>query len=879
MMVHVPTTTGTEAFPDELLERDAELDALVGALADASAGRGRLVFVAGEAGVGKTTLLRRFVQGQPETRVLWGSCDPLFAPRPLGPLLDVAAATGRGFSDLVVTAATPHDVNEALVGELRREAPTILVLEDVHWADEATLDVMRLLARRLDGCPALLLASYRKEELDRTHPLRMVLGDLATAPGIARLTLEPLTQATVARIAELHELDPDELYRTTSGNPFFVAEVVAAGGGGAIPETVRDAVLARVARLSPAARALVDAVAVVPPRVELWLLDELVGSTDAAALDECLAAGILVAENRGVAFRHELARLAVAEALPSGSSVALHRRALAALRSRPSASDDLARLAHYADGAADARAVLELAPAAAERAASLGAHREAAAQYASALRFADEETVERRAALFERHSFECYLTAQDEPSLASIVGALACYRELGDDLRVGATLRWQALALLNWGRAREAGPIAREAVSVLERRPPGSELAMAYCALATMAMLDEDAEATSLWANRAIAIATRVDDVEASIAATATLGVMEVLCGSPGGSTRLDEALRVARDEGFESHVGRTYVLAAMAASRQRSLRRMRQLVEPGLTYCEERDLEAWGDILLAMRAWLELEEGRWDTAGATVRQVLARNCILSSTQANIILGLLRARRGDPDPWTPLHEARSVAERTGQLWWTSQVAAACAETAWLEGKRETVASVTGETFELARARGAPWPLAELAHWRTQVGLAVTEPEEVRGPFALQLRGEWARAAEEWDAAGCPYEAALARSAGDTEAQRRALDELTRLGARPAASIVARRLRARGVRGIARGPRASTQRNPARLTSRELEVLELVAEGLQNAEIAGRLFVSKRTVDHHVSAILRKLDVRSRGEAVSVAGRLASIGDR
>jgi DNA-binding CsgD family transcriptional regulator len=879
MMVLVATTAGPGALLDELLERDAELDALARALADASAGRGRLVFVAGEAGVGKTTLLRRFVQGQPETRVLWGSCDSLFAPRPLGPLLDVAAATGGGFAELVVTAATPHDVHEALVDELRGEAPTILVLEDVHWADEATLDVMRLLGRRLDGCPALVLASYRAEELDRTHPLRMVLGDLATAPGIVRLTLDPLSRTTVARIAELHELDPDELFRTTSGNPFFVAEVVAAGGGGTIPETVRDAVLARVARLSPAARALLDAVAVVPPRVERWLLDELVRGTDPAALDECLAAGILLAENRGVAFRHELARLAVAETLASGSFVELHRRALAALRSHPSARDDLARLAHYADGAADAGAVLELAPAAAERAASLGAHREAAAQYARALRFADGETVERRAALFGRHSFECYLTAQDEPALASTAGALACYRELGDDLRAGATLRWQALALLNWGRAREAEPIAREAVSVLERCPAGAELAMAYCALASIAMLDEDAEATSRWAQRAIELATRIGDAEASVAATATLGVIEVLGGVPGGSARLDEALRVARAEGLENHVGRTYVLAAMAASRQRSLTRMRRLVESGLAYCEERDLEVWSDILFAMRAWLELEEGRWDAAGATVRQVLARNCILSSTQARIVLGLLRARRGDPDPWTPLHEARSVAERTGQLWWTFQVAAALAETAWLEGKRETVASVTEEAFELARAHGAPWPLAELAHWRAQTGLPVTTPEKARGPFALELRGEWARAADEWDAAGCPYEAALARGAGDTESQRRALDELTRLGARPAVAIVARRLRARGVRGIARGPRASTQRNPARLTSRELEVLALLREGLQNAEIAGRLFVSKRTVDHHVSAILRKLDVRSRGEAVKAAGRLAPVSDR
>ena len=406
-----------------LLERAAELSMLVDRLeAVERSSRGQVLLVGGEAGVGKTALLRRFCDERGQSaRILWGACDPLFTPSPLGPLLGVAEGSGGELEAVVERGAMPYEVVTALARELSARAPTVFVLEDVHWADEATLDVLRLLARRVETVPALVVASYRDDALDRAHPLRILLGELATSRTVGRMKLVRLSPEAVARLAEPYGVDADELYRKTAGNPFFVVEALAAGAEG-IPDTVRDAVLARAARLSPAAATLLDAVAVVPPRAELWLLEALAGDA-ADRLDECLSSGMLVVESAGVAFRHELARLAVEESVPPHRKVGLHRRALAALADPPGGAPDLARLAHHAEAAGDVDAVLRFAPAAAARAASLGAYREAAAQYGRALRFGDRLPLAGRAELLERRSQACYLTDQNDAAVEAIEDA------------------------------------------------------------------------------------------------------------------------------------------------------------------------------------------------------------------------------------------------------------------------------------------------------------------------------------------------------------------------------------------------------------------------------------------------------------------------
>jgi predicted ATPase len=544
-------------MPVDLLERTAELSTLADRLVTVERGsRGQVLLVGGEAGVGKTTLLRRFRETLgPSARVLWGGCDPLFTPSPLGPLLAVAEEAGGPLQPLVERGAMPYEVVAALAHELRVRAPTVFVLEDVHWADEATLDVLRLLARRVETVPALVVVSYRDDALDRAHPLRILLGELARS-AVGRIRLARLSPEAVARLAEPYGVDAAELFRKTAGNPFFVVEALAAGAEG-IPETVRDAVLARAARLSPAGATLLEAAAVVPPQAELWLLEALAGDLG-GRLDECLASGMLVAGPAGVAFRHELARLAVEESVLPHRKVALHRRALAALADPPVGAPDLARLAHHAEAAGDVDAVLRLAPAAGDRAASLGAYREAAAQYDRALRFGDRLPVARRAELLERRSSACYLTDQNDAAIQAIEVALACRRRLGQRLQEGDSLRWLSQILWCPGRTEESERAARAAVMLLETLPEGRELAMAYANLAGACAAAARSEEAVGWAGRALELAERLGDTEIAVNALATIGICEF--GKDGGA-RLERSLELALSAGLVEQVGRTYIL------------------------------------------------------------------------------------------------------------------------------------------------------------------------------------------------------------------------------------------------------------------------------------------------------------------------------
>jgi DNA-binding CsgD family transcriptional regulator len=817
-----------------LLEREDLLDEL-GAL---RAEGGRLVFVGGEAGVGKTALVRAFAERVGDVRR--GSCENLAAPSPLGPFLDVGLE--RDEPRQVATAALARG--------------GVLVLEDVHWADGASLDVLRVLGRRAEGSDLFVVATYRDDEVTGDHPLRVVLGELASTRGVVRLTVPRLSLDAVRELTMPTGADADAIHRLTLGNAFYVTEILAAGSA-QLPATVRDAVLARAALLDEPARRLLEAIAVVPGQAELWLL-EAVAPDELEHLDDCLASGVLRADGDAVAFRHELARLAVAGEVAPQRRRGLHASILGVLE----ATGDGARLAHHAEEAGDVDAVLRHAPAAGKAAAAASSHREAAAQYARALRHAGRRDARERASLLLAFAREAEVTGRFLEAIDARSAAVEALTDLGDTLGAAHARSLLTLPLVRAARNGEAERASRGAIETLEQLPPGRELAHAYADQAYIRMISRDNAEGAAWAQKAIGAARDLGDLDLLAYALNMRGTSLMMAGEiETGIALLLESLELARREALELRVYGALGMLGSGLSEMYELERGEAYLRETIDFAERHDLTP--TYAMSWLAAVHVYRGRWDEA-ADVAADLLRLPIepISRVTAQIALGRLRARRGDPGAWEALDDALEIARPGGHLQRLGHVHAARAEAAWLAGDPGRAAEEARAVYPLALEKRHLWFAGELAYWQWKAGALAKAPEWIAEPYRLQVGGDALRATAAWRARGCPYEAARTLADADDDG---ALPELDALGARPAAAALRRRL------GL-RGPRPATRDNPAGLTPREVDVLRLVAAGKRNADVAAELVLSTRTVDHHVSAVLRKLAVEHRGEAVAEARR-------
>lgn len=857
----------------ELIERGNALSLLQGALDVAGQGAGRTALVCGEAGIGKTSLLTELVAGHDAGRVLWGGCEALFSPRPLGPLYDMASAMGAKLQALLGLEGHRTELFSCFLSELQQASdPTIVVLEDLHWADAATLDLVKFLARRIQRVRALLVLTYRDDELGDRHPLQLVLGDLP-ADAVVRVPLMPLSEAGVAELARQSSLPAEGIYAATGGNPFFVTEALRAEG---LPVSVRDAVLARAARQTPDVRALLDLVAIVPTRIEIDIVDAVLSPapSDVAA---ALASGLLVVDGNAYAFRHELARIAVEQALSAPLAAALHARVLAFLEQRGRAVA-MSRLVHHASGAGDADAVLKYALQAGNEAANHGAHCEAATLYGAALNHAEGLAPAARAELLEDLSFQCYLVEQNDDAIARRLEALSIWRQLGDLRREGRTLRW--LSRLNWfgGRRQQADEYADQAVHLLRDFPDDEAYAWALSNRSQLYMLSGHTGESVEWGMRAIELATRIGSSEVLAHALNNVGTARYAEGDDEGKAMIEQSLQISLANDFEEHVARSYVNLVSTAVKLRDYAQAIHHIDASAGYFSARDLDSWTNYIRAWRARLDFETGNWDAAANEALRLVTAQGVAPITRicALAVLARLRQRRGDPGARELLEEATVLSRQSGELQRLAPVAAAHAEDAWLRNDNTAVDPMVAHAHAMAEQLGDTRSLGELRYWCLRLGVGEGGPEGTEPPYALQIGGHWREAALEWARLGCPYEQALALLEGDESAMREALSLLEGLGAGAVVKRCRDHLREAGVRGLARGPRAATSANPAGLTPREMQILELLADGLSNADIARRLVRSEKTVDHHISAILRKLDVRSRNEAAAVARRTGFI---
>lgn len=875
-----------------LLERESSLGSLNGWLDQVAAGSGAVVLVSGEAGIGKTALLQQFAQDQRRpmrraTRVLWGGCEALFTPHPLAPLYDIARQAGGEFAQAIAAASQREAIFNLTMDHLSRgPVPTVVIFEDLHWADEATLDLIKYLGRRLQRLGVMLVLSYRDDEMGDRHPLRSVIGDLPAA-ALRRLPLAPLSATAVTALADTAGRSDVGLHAITGGNPFFVTEALAVAER-VVPVTVRDAVIARLARLSEPARDIVNLASLVPGKTERWLLEKTLTHMAAGttgAIEECLSVGMVALPDGALAFRHELARRAVEEHLPQPQRQDLHARILQTLQRQIGVEIPATRLVQHADHAGDSAAVLRYAPLAAERAAALSAHREAAAHYDTALRHAASLTDAARADLLERLSYERYLIEKIPEAIAAREAALTLHRRAGDQLKIGDNLRW--LSRIAWyaGQKAAAQQYAAEAISTLEALGPGRELAFAYSNRAQLHMLTNEVEPTLHWGRQAIDLATWLGDTEILIHAFNNVGAARAVALDAQGFDDLEHSLALALELGLKEHVARAYANLAMTAIRLHDFSRADRYLAAGIAHCDEHELLPHR-YLISARAATCLALGDWNRAVDEAEFVLADPYVapISRIQALVILGLIRLRRGEPDAEGMLAEAMALAIPTGEVQRIGRVVAARAEAASLQGDLQAISGDIRAAYDLARQQSDPGMQAELGYWLWRCGGAPNLPAPdlpagVVAPYALQIRENWRAAADAWAAIGCPYEQATALANSDRETDlRQALQILEQLGAVPMAAILRRKLRAGGIRGIARGAQERHKQNPHGLTTREIAVLGQLTEGRRNADIARRLFVSEKTVDHHVSSILGKLGVRSRGEAAAAAYRLGLVAE-
>lgn len=850
---------------ERVLERESELSVLEDVVRGLGERRGGCVLVGGEAGIGKTTLvrgLRARVAGAVEFLV--GMCEALLVPVPLGPLRELAEAAGE--PDLMLGERGDRLlVAQRLLAALGARGPVVAVVEDAHWADPSTLDVLRLLARRVQETPVALVVTYRDDEAAANPELSRLLGDLATGRDVRRLALSPLSEAAVRELAAPSGIDPERLSRVTGGNPFLVVESLAAGER--LPAPVRYATLARASRLSPAAREVVDAAAVIGQRVPLPLL-QAVAPGSAAAVEEGLARGVMVADGGVLGFRHELIREAIESSIAPHRRADLHARVVAALGEQE-LHGDYARLAHHAELAGlvgDACRYAALAAAEAER---VGALREMSLEAQRALRLGAGLSQPDRLELLLRLSHATnFSSTRLEDAVAPAREAIALAQRLEDRVRQGRGEVALSFALWSLGRVVEAREAAERAVAVLE--PGGDDVALAG-AHATRIRI----EATAFDPASAIALGPRALELSAGaglgerrLDVAISIGLARGHLGDAEALPALEDAARAARSARFTIQTVRAYVNLVFISASLRRHGLLERAADQAIALFDEYQTTIPANAVKLYRARSWLDRGRWEDARTTAGRPESSQATLAPL-ALAIKGVVGARRGEPDAQRLLERAWAEMHGVPESAQHGMIRVALVEAAWLRGDRSDAMRQLHAAREVSATAWYARSGAELALWGRRHGLELEAPAGSPEPVRMELAGDWRGAIRGWRELEAPYEAALAALPGDERAARAAIATLQELGAAAAARAFARERGAAGA-PTPRGPRRTTRAHPAGLTRREQEVLERLATGATNAAIAASLHLSTRTVAHHVSAILGKLGAANRLVAIETA---------
>ncbi len=862
-----------------LLEREAFLASLHTQFEKAAEGEGHCVFVSGEAGIGKTSLIRAFCREKKNrANIYTGTCDALFTPRPLAPLYDIAWQIRKDLWEDSKSIEDRAGLFTRFFHELNNpEKQTILIFEDIHWADEATLDFIKFLSRRITRTSCLFILTYRDNEIHSRHPLRAVLGELVH-DSFTRLQLSPLSREAVEKMAREKGYRGEELrhvYSVTGGNPFYVNEILASYSQG-VPENIKDSILSVYNRLDEKTKYFWDILSVLPTGLEIRYLEKM-DPQYAIALGNCMDAQILVPIQDQLWFKHELYRRTIEESLSPFKRLALHKKILDLFRESFEANGQIERILHHAKNANEYELIVHYAPLAAVQAAAVGSHIEASKLYLSAIEYYQGNDKDILLRFYEPYAYECYLTNQIKEAIIYQGKALAILKEKMDTEKIGDGLRF--LSRLWWydGNRRQAEKLARESIEVLEKEPVSRAKAMAYSNMSQLSMLAHHADDCIHWGEQAIAMARALNNEEILSHALNNVGTVQV--ASPEtrnkGFELLEQSLALALKNSYHEHAARAYTNMASSAVQMKEYAIAAKSLQEGIQYCEERHLDSWTKYVLACKARLKLETGRWDEAYDIAGHLLEdlNQSAVIKIGALVVLATIKMRRGDAGALPLLQEAKEKAMEAMEQQRIHPVICAWLEYEWITGKRYIEEGTLELAIGLTRNASHPVRDSELAFWLFK---AREQDKSFREEYSGYNMQDKTQAAALWGRLGCPYEQALFLFEGDEEDKRKAISIIHDLGAEAVYEKLKQEMRDSGIKKIPRGAHESTRSNAAGLTRRELDILELLKENMQNKEIASSLFISAKTVDHHISSILFKLDVNSRAKAVQAALRLGII---
>ncbi|MGC4038178.1 MAG: AAA family ATPase [Chitinophagaceae bacterium] len=859
----------------ELVERSGFLDSLRRQFIQTSTGEGHTVFVSGEAGIGKTSLLRAFcAEHQNDCVIYQGACDALFTPRPLAPLFDIGWQIRDDFWDKNESAEDRPALFSRFFHELNNQKkPIVLLFEDIHWADEATLDFIKFLARRITRLHCLFILTYRDNEIHSNHPLKSVLGQLPP-DSFTRLQLIPLSKHAVDRMAAERGYRGEDVYTISGGNPFYVTEILASYSSG-IPDNIKDAVLSVYNRQPAKTKEIWELLSVVPAGLETCHLEEAEPDFE-QAIENNLDAKILILDKGTVFFKHELYRRTLEKSMSPFRRMALNKKMLEVLLGYTDKSGIIERIIHHAKNANDYDCVVKYAPDAAVKAACVGAHIEAAKLYFTAIEYYQGKDKDLLTQLYASYSYECYLINRMRDAIIYQGKLLAILREGNDLEKIGDCLRF--LSRLWWfeGNRGNAENYASQAIALLENQPVSRVKAMAYSNMSHLKMLSDELEECLHWSEKTIAMAKELNDdaILSHVLNNAGSVQMKTQNLREKGAALLKESLDIALRNSFHEHAARAYTNIGSDLTIRREYSEAEKILNEGIHYCEERELDAWTKYMLTCKARLKLETGEWNEALAIADRVLQdeQQAGINKHNASTVMAMIAMRRGEEDVATALMAAKTRAFTAGEHQRIVPVAIALLEYEWITGRKLLDDESLAITTKLVETTDNTFHNCEFGFWLSMVRNKKIIIKNLFEGYDISGKAAIDKAAAIWRKLGCPYEEALVLYHGDDEDKKQAVEIIQQLGATAVYNKMKEEMKQSGIKNIPRGIRSSTKSNPAFLTTRELDILELLKENLQNKEIGSRLFISAKTVDHHISSILFKLDVNSRNKAVSEAQR-------